>query len=834
MSNSLKLQITIDANGNIKGKLAETSAEMGKLSSKVKDSTTAFQQLDGAMASIAHWTASIGVLSSAFSALPDKLIESVSTMEQLNMRLNNGSASLAEYVHNKQYLVTTADQLSVNIAGLADGFVRMQQVQASGVVTSEQSKAILEGLSQASAASGASAENFKQIMYGLGQALSSGTVHAEELNQVTEPLPGLLDKMGQAAGMTGGQFRKMVNDGKISSDLFAQTLIPALQSYGNVAEERLNTIAGATTNLENAWLKAGDRLEQPINAVVATTLNTIAEAIDGGSESLAQLINEWNKLESALMASGATAALLVIAGNVVAITTATRAAITVTYAYIAANALLARSAGATAVAVTGLNAALTLVAKNPIGLALTVLAAGYTAYTLTADDATQATNDFGQSQANTQTQVQQLLDQEKAFGSTLVDVTAKVNGHGESLDSLQQKYSNIKKPLDEWDKAIALVAKEFEKLNDQAANDLANPTDDAFKAKLAARTKAIADAKESTKRASEEAKRALDNWFDNGFSGAEKASQKLSEFHTKLESDLQRIRYEIDPTLEAFDQYNSKLNTLALAMQTGKITADEYHQAIYQLDSKQFDSPLSGMKDKGLDDLRELKQAIDGWGKDSARAMADFALSGKASFSDFANSVIKDILTMIIYENMTKTLTKGVGSLVNMGISYFTGNSLAGSNVSTDASFVGPVKPFAKGGAFTGFQAFANGGTFTNSIVNSPTAFKFANGGGFNLGVMGEAGPEAVMPLTRIGGKLGVLAQGVGGGSASTNVVINVSNTAGDAVQAKASQSTNSNGDTVIDVVIERVKGALMQDVGNNGSFSQAFSGAYGLSRRAF
>jgi lambda family phage tail tape measure protein len=234
------------------------------------------------------------------------------------------------------------------------------------------------------------------------------------------------------------------------------------------------------------------------------------------------------------------------------------------------------------------------------------------------------------------------------------------------------------------------------------------------------------------------------------------------------------------------------------------------------------------MKDKGLADLQELKQAIDGWGKDSARAVAEFALSGKGSFSDFANSVVKDLMTMMIYQNMTKPLMKAAGSwmdrLFNGGVSDAGASTAAANGMSY----------WKDGGAFTpNVQAFANGGTFTNSIVDRPTPFKFANGGKFNLGVMGEAGAEAVMPLTRIGGKLGVLAQG-GGSVGVTNVVVNVTNNAGETVQANATQSTNSNGETIIDVMIDKVKGAMMQDVGSNGQFSQAFAGAYGLSRRAF
>lgn len=73
---------------------------------------------------------------------------------------------------------------------------------------------------------------------------------------------------------------------------------------------------------------------------------------------------------------------------------------------------------------------------------------------------------------------------------------------------------------------------------------------------------------------------------------------------------------------------------------------------------------------------------------------------------------------------------------------------------------------FADGGVFSGgrVQAFATGG-----IVSGATAFGMQGG----LGVMGEAGPEAIMPLARgRGGKLGVIAQG-GGGRMQIEIVEN-------------------------------------------------------------
>lgn len=79
---------------------------------------------------------------------------------------------------------------------------------------------------------------------------------------------------------------------------------------------------------------------------------------------------------------------------------------------------------------------------------------------------------------------------------------------------------------------------------------------------------------------------------------------------------------------------------------------------------------------------------------------------------------------------------------------------------SITGAFTGPS---AKGNVFgsSGMHAFAKGAAFTNRLFSVPTFFQFGQGGQF--GVMGEAGTEAVMPLTRgPGGRLGVDAHGAG------------------------------------------------------------------------
>ncbi|MBF6029679.1 phage tail tape measure protein [Pseudomonas sp. P115] len=164
-------------------------------------------------------------------------------------------------------------------------------------------------------------------------------------------------------------------------------------------------------------------------------------------------------------------------------------------------------------------------------------------------------------------------------------------------------------------------------------------------------------------------------------------------------------------------------------------------------------------------------------------AIVNFALTGKLSFADFAKSIIADMARIAARQAASSALSSLFGLAASAAGSYFggggaTASATAGgaaqgaSNFGSqfDASSGSVAFPQALGGAWSnGVQMFADGGAFTNAVVSKPTAFGMANG---KTGVMGEAGDEAIMPLTRTaGGKLGVMAVGGGQGS-STEVVI--------------------------------------------------------------
>lgn len=148
---------------------------------------------------------------------------------------------------------------------------------------------------------------------------------------------------------------------------------------------------------------------------------------------------------------------------------------------------------------------------------------------------------------------------------------------------------------------------------------------------------------------------------------------------------------------------------------------------------------------------------------DSLLSLVDGSKSVSSAFKDMMTSILKSI-----YEQMvTKPLASAGANLFSSLISGVTGVPVSA-----------PAIPSAYGNVFNAgnLQAFATGG-----VVGSPTLFPMAGG---KTGLMGEAGPEAIMPLKRgPDGKLGVASSG--GGNITVNNVINVTGT-GDAAYVRS------------------------------------------------
>lgn len=157
--------------------------------------------------------------------------------------------------------------------------------------------------------------------------------------------------------------------------------------------------------------------------------------------------------------------------------------------------------------------------------------------------------------------------------------------------------------------------------------------------------------------------------------------------------------------------------------------------------------------------LRRVGEALAETGKDAQtlerslskgvrRAFDDVVFDG-VKLSDALEGVARSMI-QTTYSAAIKPVTNQVGSLLTKGVT----------------GLVQGILPFADGAGFAQGRVmpFANGG-----VVSSPTYFPMRGA----TGLMGEAGPEAIMPLARgADGKLGVRS---GGGGRPVTVVMNIS-----------------------------------------------------------
>lgn len=203
---------------------------------------------------------------------------------------------------------------------------------------------------------------------------------------------------------------------------------------------------------------------------------------------------------------------------------------------------------------------------------------------------------------------------------------------------------------------------------------------------------------------------------------------------------------------------------------------------------------------KGKETFSDLTNAVQSWGNKAADTFADFVVDGKASFGDLVNSMLKDIVRLQA-KQVLDPITKAASSWLTDTVGGFFKN--------------------ADGGAY----ASADLGRYSGSVVSSPTLFRFANGG--SIGLMGEAGAEAILPLQRgPNGKLGV--QAAGGGGVTVNIIE-------DSSRAGQTQSRQEQGGaSVLDVFVDRIRAAVAGDITRgNGPIPAAMAATYGLNRAA-
>ena len=240
--------------------------------------------------------------------------------------------------------------------------------------------------------------------------------------------------------------------------------------------------------------------------------------------------------------------------------------------------------------------------------------------------------------------------------------------------------------------------------------------------------------------------------------------------------------------IAAMQRVNDQIDQLNRYMMEGKLTAEEYFDALENI-QKGWPS-----MEKNIEEMKSFKESMRELAVSGIQGLTDAFFEAEKGFKNFAKSFLTQIAKMIAQQLLLR--------------------SLAGTKF---GDFLG-IKLNAKGNAFGGATGLPWG------VYDRPTFFdmpgsgpltKFAKGG-----VLGEAGPEAILPLRRgAGGRLGVEAQAP---------VVNIYNNA--PVQVRTEQEQDGS----LAVYIEQIKNAIARDIRSGaGAVTSAMQGTYGLNRAA-
>ena len=240
----------------------------------------------------------------------------------------------------------------------------------------------------------------------------------------------------------------------------------------------------------------------------------------------------------------------------------------------------------------------------------------------------------------------------------------------------------------------------------------------------------------------------------------------------------------------------------------------------------QYNSDIMGGLKDGLtgyiEQIGTMRDALSSLGQQAFQGIEDALVSlvttGTTNFREFARSILEATSRMIIQQLILKTIMQAIGAIGGGGFGFSGAGPVSGASLfgSAQAGFnplaFSGIKLNAMGNAFAanGIVPFAMGG-----LVDRPTMFKFANGGAGRLGLMGEAGPEAIMPLRRLpSGRLGVEAAG-GSNNAPVSVTVNV-DANGTSVQGDAGQ-----GEQLGRVISQAVQAELVRQKRPGGLLSR-------------
>lgn len=662
--------------------------------------------------------------------------EYAAQVDKLNIALKSIAGTSSEYAKAQALIESSARDLNIPVLESTQSFTKLAASVngAGGKITD--AAFVFRSFAQAIKATGGGVEETNGVMVALTQIFSKGKVSAEEVNQIAERLPGTFTLFAKAAGKTGPEMQKAFEQGAIG-----------LNDLMKFAAELDKKYAASAANMATSTEESGARMKVALDALTYSFgqfFKPIGAGFQEAITGIATFANEWIKSVSKIIESVPyLQRALEVLGNISAkgiVSAFVQNTLPAPLGPIAST-ILGLSSGqktkpTTPRAIPQLPSDLTIFAPPKGG----GTAGGAEKSNKAAENAAQRLKEKIK---------QQLADADKLFSleTARLDITLAAT----KQEELEAKYNKV--IVERREKYLSLqknAVSEQERMRIAEAQSVAIIAD--HQTYLGEINKLMQDqTKELYAQVGLSA--TLNKNLQAALAGAFTGGTATGTFRTDVDLMPGLTGGELGSKIEELKKSLADLQDPIKQVMAGA-------QAIGEAFSTSF---------KGL---------IDG-SMSAQEALAGFFKSIANHFLDMASQMIAKYIEMQIIGLAQKFLPSIGGIFGGGGAPNFSGASLNMSGL-TGAAFGGTnLIGSANGNVFAqnGIVPYAKGG-----IVDRPMMFPFAKG----IGLMGEAGPEAIMPLKRgADGKLGVAGGGGGGTTVNVNVDATGSSVEGDQAQGK-------------------------------------------------
>lgn len=246
MAQESRLVIVIDAknaerNARNLGNELDSIERKGDFATKSMDGlSVATRQLAGYMAGVVTVGAAINRMD-LYTGINNKLKLVTNSQEELNQAMAD--------------TFDIAQRSASAWSAVNDVYSKYMSNAKTLNLTQEQTAKLTEITSKAVAISGSNAESASAALFQYGQALDGGVLRAEEFNSLVDGAGGLLNAMAKGLGVTRGELRQMMLDGKLTGEVITKALLKAGDSVEELYGKTDKTISQSLGMLSNAITK---------------------------------------------------------------------------------------------------------------------------------------------------------------------------------------------------------------------------------------------------------------------------------------------------------------------------------------------------------------------------------------------------------------------------------------------------------------------------------------------------------------------------------------------------------------------------------------------------